>query len=156
MDRGGATGEENLPGESTPHRTRSSGRMAICFCCGRIQRPALRDMIAEPFAKRLVQKVRGGMVRPDGAAARMIDFQFRAHPRRQLSLGHGGKVDDDPGNLLGIVDRCAGAFGAQNAGIAHLATRFRVEGRPVQHDFVPAVVPVAGASHCPDVRVGES
>ena len=42
---------------------------------GRDQRALLRDVIAEHLAQRLVQQMRGGMVLPDGDAARVIDLQ---------------------------------------------------------------------------------
>ncbi len=42
---------------------------------GRHQRALLRDVIAQHLAQRLVQQMRRGMVRADGAAAGVIDVE---------------------------------------------------------------------------------
>ena len=42
----------------------------------RIQRTALRYMVAQRFPQRFMQQGRGRVVGPDCSAARMIDFQL--------------------------------------------------------------------------------
>ena len=47
---------------------------------GRDQRALLRHVIAEHLAQRLVQKMRGRMILPDGAAPRVIDLKHQRGP----------------------------------------------------------------------------
>ena len=48
---------------------------------GRDERTLLRHVIAEDLAQRLVQKVRGRMILPDGAAPLVIDLKHQRVPR---------------------------------------------------------------------------
>jgi hypothetical protein len=57
---------------------------------GRVERAALRHVIAKRAAQRLVQQVRGGVVGADRAAAGVIDLQHGGLAGGDLALGHLG------------------------------------------------------------------
>ena len=102
---------------------------------GRIQRAALCDVIAKRIAQRLVEEVGHRVVRLDRIAAGWINDQFRALPLFDLAFGHLGHVDKNACNLFGVRDFGLASFGAQDACVANLTTRFSVERRLVEDDL---------------------
>ena len=97
------------------------------------QRAFLRDMIAEHFAQRGMQKMGGGMVGAGGAAPLVIDLEIHGIAERDLAF-----LDDDDMDvqgaklLLACCRRALRAPGAcKTAGVADLAAGFGIERRLV-------------------------
>ena len=95
----------------------------------------LGDILAHQRAQRLVQQVRGAVVRFQRTAALHIQLQLHgvAHGRGH-AIGHGNQMGAGLANLLHTDDRAAVAPQGEGAAIAHLATHFGIEGGLVRDD----------------------
>ncbi len=102
---------------------------------GRVERAALRDVVAQRLAQRLVQQVRGRVVGADRGAAGVVDLELGALPAAIIALGDLGEVDEDAGGLPGVGDLRAARVGLQRAGVADLAAGLGVERRLVDDDL---------------------
>ena len=93
---------------------------------GRHQRALLRHVIAEHLAQRLVQQMRGGMVLPDGGAARVVDLQQHRIADFQRALADLDQMREQvAGLLLRVGDGGAQAVAADLALVADLAAATR-------------------------------
>jgi hypothetical protein len=72
---------------------------------GRVQRAALRDMIAKRAAQRLVQQVGGRVVGADRAAAVVIDRSCAPCPRADRAQRDLGHMDEQPAGFAVSVTR---------------------------------------------------
>ena len=97
-------------------------------------------MIAKHMAQRLMQKMRCRMIRPQTAAAVMIDFHAQACIDGQCAFAYLGAMNEHAGRRLECVqDISAATIPHKAANIPLLATRFGVEGRLVGDDrHIPA------------------
>ncbi len=87
----------------------------------RHQRAALRDMIAQRAAQRLVQQVGRGMVGADGGAAGRVHGESRRRALHDLAFGHLGLMHEQIARALAHVGDARGASGgADDPAIADL------------------------------------
>ena len=102
----------------------------------RDKRAFLRDMAAERRAQRRVQKMRGGMVRADGAAAGRIDREPHGLPRHEAAdLDLAEMHEEAVRLLLRVGDAEARAvLRLDRADVADLAARLAIERRLVDDD----------------------
>ena len=101
----------------------------------RVERTALRHMIAQGAAQRLVQKVGRRVVGADLATAAMRHLQLG-----RLTLGDGtfgdlGDMNEHPRRFLDIGDLCRAGLGADKACIPNLPAAFGIKGRLVDDDL---------------------
>src|SRR6185312_11657132 len=102
---------------------------------GRDERTLLSYMRAEHFAHRLVEQVRGGMVRTQARAARMIDFHLDRQTRSDRALLDAAGVHEDAvAALLRVRNLDDETVAVHHAGIADLTAGLAVERRLVDND----------------------
>ncbi len=103
---------------------------------GRHERAALRDVVAEHLAQRLVQKMRRRVVGADGRAAFAIDFQIDCLAVLEAAALDGAEVHEQPASLLlRVGDAEQRALGAlDDALVADLAAGLAIERRLVDDD----------------------
>ena len=99
----------------------------------RHQAAALRHMLAERPAQRLVQQVRRRVVGPDRAPPPVVDLELRRRAKNQLALLDPAEVNEEPRLLPHVGDRQLRPVGPERAAVADLAARLGVEGRLVHH-----------------------
>src|SRR5580704_1956385 len=102
---------------------------------GRDQRAFLRDVVAEHVLERVVEQVRGRVVRADPLAARVVDVELdlvadAQRPGLDLADQHVHVA----GRLLGLVDADFRTGAEHDAGVADLAAGLAVERRLVERE----------------------
>ncbi len=107
---------------------------------GRVVRPdvraALEGGVAQHGVERLVEEVGGRVVAGGRQAPLLVHRRLDRLPGGDpADLDRPQMGDHALGRLLGVLDPDPAHAGGEVAGVAHLAARFGVEGRPVEEDL---------------------
>jgi hypothetical protein len=91
-----------------------------------VERAALRHVVAQRLAQRLVEEVRRRVVCADGAAARVVDLEHRAFARGDGAFSDLRDVDEDARCLLRVGN-------ARNTAVRPQRPADRRPGRRIRH-----------------------